>query len=111
LLNAKIVIGEKGFDFDNGTDTFSYGGNVFEDNDNRASDTGNTIGQGNTAKVFIGDLQVGYLINPATNLKLFGSITFRDFNPDAPTGVFDTSNSTWFSFGLKTDVFNWNFDF
>ncbi len=111
FANAKIVLGEKGFDFENGTDTFSYGGDVYEDNDNRASDYGNEIGQGNTAKVFIGDLQIGYLLNPATNLKLFGGFTFRDFNPDAPTDVFDKSNSTWISFGLKTDIFNWNFDF
>ncbi|WP_372792748.1 gliding motility protein RemB [Lutibacter sp.] len=111
FANAKIILGKKGFDFNNGTDTFSYGGNVFEDNDNRASDYGNEIGQGNTANIFIGNLQVGYLVNPATNLKLFGGLTFRDFNPDAPTGVFDKSNSTWISFGLKTDLFNWNFDF
>ena len=111
FANAKIIIGEKGFDFADGVDTFSYGGNVFEDNDNRESDYGNEIGQGNTATVFIGDLQIGYLVNPATNLKLFGGITFRDFNPNAPTGVFDKSNSTWISFGLRTDVFNWNFDF
>ncbi|WP_456376008.1 gliding motility protein RemB [Lutibacter sp.] len=111
FANAKIIFGQKGFDFDNGTDTFSYGGNVFEDNDNRASDYGNEIGQGNSASIFIGDLQVGYLVNPATNLKLFGGLTFRNFNPDAPTGVFDKSNSTWMSFGLRTDVFNWNLDF
>lgn len=111
FANAKIVLGKKGFDFNNGTDTFSYGGNVFEDNDNRASDYDNEIGQGNKANIFIGDLQVGYVVNPATNLKLFGGITFRDFNPNAPTGVFDKSNSTWISFGLRTDVFNWNFDF
>jgi len=111
FANAKLVLGEKGFDFADGIDTFSYGGNIFADNDNRASDYGNEIGQGNTASVFIGDLQIGYLLNPATNLKLFGSITYRNFNPDAPTGVFDKSNSTWISFGLRTDVFNWNFDF
>ena len=111
FANSKIIIGEKGFDFENGTDTFSYGGNVFADNDNRATDYGNEIGQGNTATIFIGDLQVGYLVNPATNLKLFGGITFRNFNPDTPTGVFDKTNSTWISFGLKTDLFNWNLDF
>ncbi|MBT8316464.1 MAG: gliding motility protein RemB [Lutibacter sp.] len=111
FVNSKVIIGEKGFDFNNGSDTFSYGGNVFADNDNRASDYQNEIGQGNTATVFIGDLQVGYLVNPSTNLKLFGGITFRNFNPDAPTGAFDKTNSTWVSFGLRTDVFNWNFDF
>jgi len=109
--NAKIVLGKKGFDFNNSTDTFSYGGNVFRDNDDRASDYGNSIGQGNVANIFIADLQLGYLVNPATNLKLFGGITYRNFNPDAPTSTFDKTNTTWISFGLRTDVFNWYFDF
>jgi len=111
FANAKLVLGKKGFDFNDGTDTSSYGGDVFQDNDNRASDYGNEIGQGNTANVFIGDLQVGYMVNPATNLKLFGGITFRNFNPDTPTNEFDKTNSTWISVGLRTDVFNWNLDF
>jgi hypothetical protein len=111
FANSKIVLGKKGFDFNNGTDTFSYGGNVFADNDNRASDYGNEIAQGNTATVFIGDLQVGYLVNPATNLKLFGRVTYRNFTPDVATDTFDKSNSTWISVGLRTDVFNWTFDF
>ncbi len=111
FANAKMVIGKKGFDFNDGIDTYSYGGNVFQDNDNRTSDYGNEIGQGNTTTIFIADLQVGYLVNPATNLKIFGGFTFRDFNPTAPTNVFDSSNTTWITFGLKTDVFNWYFDF
>ncbi len=111
FVNTKIVIGKKGFDFADGTDTFSYGGDVFADNDNRGSDYGNKIGQGNTANVFIGDMQLGYLVNPATNLKLFGGVTYRKFDPIAPAKGFLASNSTWISFGLKTDVFNWYFDF
>jgi len=111
FANAKVVVGKKGFDFADGTDTKSYGGDVFADNDNRASDYGNKIGQGNVANVFIGDLQLGYLVNPATNLKLFGGLTYRKFDPIAPAKGFSASNSTWISFGLKTDVFNWYFDF
>jgi hypothetical protein len=111
FANAKIVLGKKGFDFADGTDTKSYGGDVFADNDDRGSDYGNKIGQGNVANVFIGDLQLGYLVNPATNLKLFGSVTYRKFDPTAPAKGFSASNSTWISFGLKTDVFNWYFDF
>lgn len=109
--NAKVVIGKKGFDFADGTDTKSYGGDVFADNDNRGSDYGNKIGQGNVANIFIGDLQLGYLVNPATNLKLFGGVTYRKFDPIAPAKGFSASNSTWITFGLKTDVFNWYFDF
>jgi len=111
FVNTKIVIGKKGFDFADGTDTKSYGGDVYADNDNRGSDYGNKIGQGNTANVFIGDFQVGYLVNPATNLKLFGGLIYRTFDPIAPAKGFLKSNSTWVSFGLKTDVFNWYFDF
>ncbi|MDO9274641.1 MAG: gliding motility protein RemB [Lutibacter sp.] len=111
FANAKIVVGKKGFDFADGTDNYSYGGDVFADNDDRVSDYGNTIGQGNVANVFIGDLQLGYLVNPATNLKLFGGLTYRKFEPTAPVIGFSASNSTWISFGLKTDVFNWHFDF
>ena len=109
--NAKLLVGKKGFDFNNGTDTYSYGGNVFADNDNRLSDYGNEIGQGNTADIFIGDLQVGYLINPAINLKLFGGVNYRSFSPIEPTESFTDSNSTWITFGLKTDLFNWYFDY
>lgn len=108
---AKIVIGKKGFDFNDGTDTFSYGGDIYKDNDNRVSEYGNSIGQGNSADIFVADFQVGYLVNPATNLKLFGRLIFRNFNPSTPTNVFDKTNTTWISFGLKTDVFNWYFDF
>ncbi len=109
--NAKIVVGKKGFDFNNETDTYSYGGDIYVDNSNRASVYGNEIGQGNKADIFIADLQVGYLVNPATNLKLFGGLTYRNFNPELPTNVFEKTNSTWVSIGLKTDVFNWYFDF
>lgn len=111
FANAKIVVGKKGFDFSDGTDTKSYGGDVYVDNDDRVSDYGNKIGQGNVANIFIGDLQLGYLVNPATNLKLFGGVTYRKFEPTAPAKGFLASNSTWISFGLKTDVFNWYFDF
>jgi hypothetical protein len=111
FTNAKIVVGKKGFDFNNTTDTNSYGGNIFVDNSNRASEYGNKIGQGNKTNIFIADFQVGYLVNPTTNLKLFGGLTYRNFNPALPTNVFEKMNSTWVSIGLKTDVFNWYFDF
>ncbi|MDP3314257.1 gliding motility protein RemB [Lutibacter sp.] len=110
FANAKLVLGEKGFDF-NTTDTFSYGGNVYRDNDERWAEYGNEIGQGNKTSIFVGDFQLGYLVNPTTNLKLFGGLTVRNFTPDSSTSTFDKRNSTWLTFGLKTDVFNWYFDF
>lgn len=111
FANAKVVAGSKGFDYNNESDSFSYGGNIFADNDNRISEYGNEITQGNKADIFIGNVEVGYLINPATNLKLFGSVMVRDFKSEAPINGFENLNSTWFSVGVKTDVFNWYFDY
>lgn len=111
FANAKLVIGKKGFDFLDGSDNFSYGGNIYRDNDARVSDYDIEIGQGNEASISIADLQFGYLVNPATNLKLFAGITSRNFEPVNPTVTFNKSNTTWITFGLKTDVFNWYFDF
>ncbi|REE80853.1 hypothetical protein BX611_2511 [Lutibacter oceani] len=111
FANSKIVIGKKGFDYNTTADNFSYGGDIYRDNDERFSEYGNKIGQGNEASIAIADLQVGYLVNAATNLKLFGGITFRNFEPVNPSTTFNKSNTTWISFGLKTDVFNWYFDF
>ena len=108
---AQLVVGKKGFDYNTESDSFSYGGNIFADNDNRVSDYGNSTTQGNTASIFIGNLELGYLVNPATNLKLFGSFTYKNFDANAPVLGFKNRDSTWISIGLKTDVFNWYFDF
>lgn len=106
---AKIVSGKKGFDIQG--DTASYGGDIYQDYDNRTDDFGVKIGQGNKTNIFIGDLQVGYLLNPAMNLKLFGGVTYRNFNPETITTKFEKTNTTWLNIGLRTDIFDWNFDF
>jgi hypothetical protein len=36
--------------------------------------------QGDKATIFIADLQAGYLLNPATNLKAFINVTQRSFD-------------------------------
>ena len=109
FANAKIVAGKKGFDI--AGDPVSYGGDIYQNYDDRGSDYNNEIGQGNTTNIFIGDLQVGYLVNPAVNLKIFGGFTYRNFNPENPTPTFDKTNTTWINIGLRTDVFDWKFDF
>lgn len=111
FAEAKIVVGTKGFDYNTVDDSYSYGGNIYRDNDDRKSDYDNSIGQGNKTNVFVGDLQVGYLVNPATNLKFFTRIAYRSFNPTTETDILKNANNTWISVGLKTDVFNWYFDF
>lgn len=112
FADAKLTAGTRGFDFDTTENTLNYGGNIYKDYDeNRAFDTNVKIGQGNKITIFIADLQAGYLINPSTNLKLFGSLIYRNFNPTVETATVFKENTTWFSVGIRSDIFNWYFDY
>lgn len=108
---AKFIIGERGFDFNNDTNNFNYGGDIFRDERDRPFDTGVEIGQGLNITSINASIQGGYLVNPASNLKLFANINYRNFNPEA-TGEESLKNSSvWFNLGLRTDLFNWYFDY
>ena len=112
FADAKLIYGQRGFDFKDGTDNFNYGGNIYLDyDDDRPFDIGVNVAQGNKTNVMIADLQVGYLVNPASNLKVFGNVLFRNFDPTAETAATIQSNTTWFSIGLRSDLFNWYFDY
>lgn len=109
---AKFTYGQKGFDFNDGVDNFNYGGNIYLNyNDDRPYDVGVTVGQGNKTNIMIGELQVGYLVNPSSNLKVFGNVLVRNFDPTAETPTTIQNNTTWFSIGLRSDLFNWYFDY
>lgn len=99
---AKLIYGQRGLDTGDGV---SYGGNIFINNDLRPSDNGISLLQGNTTNVFIADLQAGYLVNPATNLKAFINVTQRSFSPENVPADFE-KNTTWFNLGFRTDLFN-----
>ncbi len=109
--NAKLILGVRGLDYNDGTDNFSYGGDIYRDYNDRPFDTGVKVGQGNKTNTFYANLQAGYLINPASNLKIFTDITFRNFNPEVETASAFKSDTVWFNIGLRTDLFNWYFDF
>jgi hypothetical protein len=109
FADAKVTMGVRGLDFDA---TTNYGGNIYLNyNDNRPFDNGVVVGQGNKTNIFITDLQAGYLINPATNLKVFGSVIYRNFKPTVETDTVKKESTTWFSIGLRCDIFNWYFDY
>lgn len=112
FANAQLSVGVRGFDFDSGTDALNYGSNIYKDYDeNRASETGVTVGQGNKTNMFIADFQAGYLVNPHANLKLFGNLMYRSISPKTDTSSVFKENTTWFTVGLRADVFNWYFDY
>lgn len=109
--DAKVIVAKRGFDFDTASDMDYYGGDIYGNEENRPSDNGNELAQGNAVDFLHAELQAGYLINPATNLKIYGSLIFRDFKPMVDTAdVFD-NQTTWINFGIRTDLFNWYYDF
>jgi len=111
FATAKLTTGSKGFDVNSDADSYSYGGDIFRFYTERNANYGIKIGQGNKAKINIAELQVGYLLNPATNLKLFGSVLYRNFKTPLPDPVFENKTTSWFNLGFRTDINNWYFDF
>ena len=108
----KLNMGVRGLDFNTTANSFNYGGDIYKSYEtDRPFDKGVVVGQGNTAKIVIADFQAGYLVNPATNLKLFGSYIYRSFIPKENTASVFNETTNWFSIGLRADVFNWYFDY
>mgnify|MGYP005817565759 CR=1 FL=1 len=111
FADAKFIFGTRGFDFNDGTDNFSYGGDIYRNYNERPFDSGVKIGQGNTTKTFNAELQAGYVVNPVSHLKIFTNVSFRNFNPEANTQTTFNNSTVWFNVGVKTDLFNWYFDY
>lgn len=112
FADAKLTMGTRGLDFNTAADTLNYGGNIYRDyDDGRPRDTGVKIGQGNKTSIFIADVQVGYVLNPATNLKLFASYIYRNFDPMQETLTTFKEQTSWISLGVRSDIFNWYFDY
>jgi len=112
FADAKITFGRRGLDFTDSGANSNYGANIYRDyEEERFLDNGVVIGQGNRTTIFIADLQAGYLINPATNLKLFGSLIYRNFNPTTDNLTDFKESTTWFSVGVRCDIFNWYLDY
>ena len=111
FADAKVIVAKRGLEFNTAEDNLFYGGNIYGTKDNRVSDLGNDVAQGNTTDFFHMEMQAGYVINPATNLKIYGSVIFRDFSPMENTETVYENKTTWLNFGLRTDLFNWYNDF
>ena len=109
--DAKFIVAKRGFDFDTPEDQSFYGANIYESEVDRPYENGHEVAQGNTTDFFFSELQAGYLINPATNLKVYGSVIFRSFKPLIDTETVFENTTTWVNLGIRTDLFNWNNDF
>jgi hypothetical protein len=107
---AKMIAGIRGFDVNDGTDNFSYGGDIYRNYNDRPFDTGVSIGQGIKTTTLNASAQLGYLVNPASSLKAFVNLSYRNYNPEAETPSVLNNSTVWINFGVRTDLFNWYFD-
>ncbi len=107
---AKLIYGERGYEIGD-IDEVYYGGSIYGNDENRPGDNGNVIGQGNRANTFIGNLELGYLLNPSTNLKIYTNVLYRDNRTTFPDPVNLEERTVWVNFGFRTDLFNWYFDY
>lgn len=112
---AKMIYGKRGFDLIDNANYANTGSNIFlsyeDENHPRSADEGVVVGQGNTTTVLIGDLKAGFILNPTTNMRIYGNIIYRNFDPMVNTVSTFKNTTTWFSIGLSTDLFNWYFDY
>lgn len=108
---AKMIIGARGFETGDINDIY-YGGSVYGNDENRPSDTGIAFFQGNKVNSIYADVELGFLINPATNLKVYVNPIYRDFKAEIQDkdNAFD-SNTLWVNVGFRTDLFNWYYDY
>ncbi len=109
--DAKFIVAKRGFDFNTPEDNSFYGADIYGSEVDRPFENGHEIAQGNTTDFFFAELQAGYLINPATSLKVYGSVIFRSFKPLVDTETVFENTTTWFNLGIRTDLFNWQNDF
>ena len=113
-IDAKIMFAKYGGDFKG--DTVSYGSNVYFSTGNyaqeaglvgmgsgRPSDYGIEMYQGNLTTIDCKSLNVSYIINPYTNLKINLGLTLRNsHNDDVKT--------QFINFGIMSDLFNHYYD-
>lgn len=109
--DLKIIYAKRGLEFDADTDPLFYGGDIYGTENVRSGDDGNELAQGNTSNFFHTELQGGYVINPTTNLKVYASLIYRKLDTEVQQTNFFDENTTWVNFGVRTDLFNWYYDF
>lgn len=108
--HAKFIYGLRGFE-PNADNIPFFGSNLFGTERNIFSETGVEIGQGNKANSTFAELEVGYLVNPTANLKLYMNLIHRDFSIDVQNERNFDNTTTWINFGFRADLFNWYFGY
>jgi len=87
-------------------DTISYGSNIYADYNNRPSNYGIEMYNGNETEIDFFQFNLGYILNPTTNLKLEFSLTHRN----QMSQQYD-QKTNFYSMSLVSDLFNYYYDY
>lgn len=101
LFDYKMVYSVHGAD----TAGLNFGGDIYKPYLTYVTEFGNKIGQGLKTTLFMHDLKIGWLVNPATNLQINAGITIRQESSDKSDF---TGTLLWF--GLRSSLFNHYYD-
>ena len=101
-IKANII--QQGVDFD--SDTTSYGSNIFESYEQRPSDYGIKMLQGQKRVLSTINLKASYLLSSKGNIRLEGNISGHN-----ETLGGQTRNVFWARIGILTGIFNEDWDF
>jgi hypothetical protein len=108
LLEGRLMIATQGQD----SLIKNYGSNIFRSYyDNLVNEVGVNLFQGIKTQTLFGDIKIGYLVNPKTNLRLELGMTVRRITPEIEVGNLKAETTKYFYFGLKTDLYNQYHDF
>ena len=87
-------------------DSISYGNDIYADYNNRSANYGISMFNGNKTEVAYMQFNLGYVLNPITNLKLELSLVQRNQSSD----VYN-QKTNYYSISLISDLFNYYYDF
>lgn len=102
-INARLIYYYKGLDSAN----FNYGGNIFKPYTTRSDETGFTIGRGNKVNVLNALLEVSYEFRQ----NLFFELTFQQRNASYASKSTPDVNSSFFSAGIRLNMFKRVYDY
>jgi hypothetical protein len=96
-----------------GRDTLNsnWGADVFQTTDTREQNNGNRIGQGVDTDNLFAELRIGFLLNPASNLRLEASYVIRNFTTQSISQEVSVPETRFFSVGLRTAINRYYYDF
>jgi hypothetical protein len=101
-LSAKVVYNQ----FGTNSDSLNVGQNIYQSYDKRIKELGNFVGQGLVNELIFGELKASYLLVYNWNLFFEASLIFRRYTLE----TIENKNLI-FTLGLKTLLFNENYDY